>query len=195
MGGRGLAERGHGTALRRRRPFSPPRPPPPAHHPVLFFFFLHAEATWLRARRRRHQGHREDLAREVLRPERLVRRVLTPLQYKSLFLCAYCAEVSCFSPPTRHLWLASARAGVQHTFRGSTCRLACSTPRSTGTKRWASLDAGECIMAARAEVCANDEPLCASPQGLRHRLSHATQNQHEQPCDGSRSTRCQTDSL
>ena len=68
---------GQGAALRRRRPFR--CTPPPAQHRPVAPFFLHAEATWLRARRRRHQGHREDLAREVLRPERLVRRVLTSL--------------------------------------------------------------------------------------------------------------------
>ena len=38
MGGRGLAERGHGTALRRRRPFSPPPPSRASARSFLFFF-------------------------------------------------------------------------------------------------------------------------------------------------------------
>ena len=70
---RGGGEGGEAT-LRKRGPHTCTRARARIIDPCAF---LHAEATWLRARRRRHQGHREDLARKVLRPGRLVRGVLT----------------------------------------------------------------------------------------------------------------------
>ena len=70
---RGGGEGGEAT-LRKRGPHTCTRTRARIIDPCAF---LHAEATWLRARRRRHQGHREDLARKVLRPGRLVRGVLT----------------------------------------------------------------------------------------------------------------------